>query len=65
MAVVWTGTDGSRHQLLAGARFSDDEDRRARRCGPSHQLEDLLDAPAGADDLTHSLETAPQLQILH
>ena len=57
--------DGPCHQLFAGARLANHEDRRAGRGGAAHELEDLLDSPARADDLAHALETTPEIQVFH
>ena len=42
--------DRARHQLLAGARFADDEDVAARRGGELHQAVQRLHLVAGADE---------------
>jgi len=54
-----------RNQLLAGARLTPDQNVGPRRGRSADEFEDLLDATAGADDLTHPFETAAQQQILH
>ena len=44
------GVDGARHQLLAGAAFAGDENRRAARRRLHDQVEHLAHARAAADD---------------